>query len=144
MVACRYLSHVTRHTSHVTRHTSHAFRPAPIAISRTRVRGHGTRGGQVGQEAEFVVQLVDTVGEARTFCSSEESSEYPEANIFGPINTPASGVPTHPRMQPVTLSKCSDGLFVFKYTVKTAGLCVRCCCCCCCCCRCRCCCCCCK
>jgi hypothetical protein len=75
------------------------------------------------------VQLVDTVGEARTICSSEEGVGYPDANLFGPINSPSSGVPSHPRMQPVKLSKCSDGLFVFKYTVKTAGVCVRCCCC---------------
>ena len=33
-------------------------------------------------------------------------------------------MPSHPRMQPVKLSKCSEGVFVFKYTVKTAGLCV--------------------
>jgi hypothetical protein len=84
----------------------------------------GTLGGQVSQETEFLVQLFDTVGQARTICSSEDGLGYPDANLFGPIDSPSSGVPSHPRMLPVKLSKCSDGLFVFKYTVKTTGLCV--------------------
>ena len=70
------------------------------------------------------MRLVDSVGEIRTICSAEEGVGFPDANLFGPINTPGAGVPSHPRMQPVKLSKCSEGVFVFKYTVKTAGLCV--------------------
>jgi hypothetical protein len=65
---------------------------------------------------------VDAVGDARSACSSEDGMGYLDANLFGPIDSPAAGGPSHPRMQPVKLSKCSDGVFVFKYSVKTSGL----------------------
>ncbi len=74
------------------------------------VAGPGTLGGVVSQEAEFSVRLVDSVGEIRQICSSEEG--VPDANLFGPINPPGNGVPSHPRMQPVKVRSCKcESLF---------------------------------